>query len=77
MPIYQLLGGQVRDRAQVYYRVFGETRDQLVTGRAMDLKPDKLQKCPMQPREMVTPPCGRVGGGFASKVGFSTDLLYV
>jgi galactonate dehydratase len=32
VPVYQLLGGQVRDRARVYYHVFGETRQQLVDG---------------------------------------------
>jgi len=32
VPVYQLLGGQVRDRARVYYHVFGETREQLVNG---------------------------------------------
>ncbi len=31
-PVYQLLGGKVRDRARVYYHVFGETREELVTG---------------------------------------------
>ncbi|MBM3956943.1 MAG: galactokinase, partial [Gemmatimonadetes bacterium] len=32
VPVYQLLGGQVRDRARVYYHVFGETREELVWG---------------------------------------------
>src|SRR5919204_5343856 len=32
VPCYQLLGGQVRDRARVYYHVFGETREKLVKG---------------------------------------------
>ena len=32
VPVYQLLGGQVRDRARVYYHVFGDTREQLVKG---------------------------------------------
>ena len=30
VPAYQLLGGKTRDRARVYYHVFGETRDELV-----------------------------------------------
>jgi len=32
VPAYQLLGGQVRDRARVYYHVFGDTTDRLVEG---------------------------------------------
>ncbi len=32
VPVYQLLGGQVRDRCRVYYHVFGSTREQLVSG---------------------------------------------
>lgn len=32
VPVYQLLGGRCRDRARVYYHVFGETRDELVRG---------------------------------------------
>jgi len=32
VPAYQLLGGQVRDRARVYYHVFGDTTDKLVEG---------------------------------------------
>lgn len=32
VPVYQLLGGKVRDRARVYYHVFGDTRDKLVEG---------------------------------------------
>ena len=32
VPIYQLLGGKVRDKARVYYHVFGNTRDKLVEG---------------------------------------------
>ena len=32
VPVYQLLGGKVRDRARVYYHVFGSTREELVTG---------------------------------------------
>ncbi len=31
-PAYQLLGGQTRDKARVYYHVFGQTREQLVQG---------------------------------------------
>jgi galactonate dehydratase len=30
VPVYQLLGGKVRDRARVYYHVFGHSRDKLV-----------------------------------------------
>jgi galactonate dehydratase len=32
VPVYQLLGGKVRDRARVYYHVFGSTREELVGG---------------------------------------------
>jgi galactonate dehydratase len=32
VPVYQLLGGQAREKARVYYHVFGDTRDQLVKG---------------------------------------------
>ena len=32
VPVYQLLGGKVRDRARVYYHVFGNTRETLVNG---------------------------------------------
>ncbi len=32
VPVYQLLGGKVRDKARVYYHVFGSTREQLVSG---------------------------------------------
>lgn len=32
VPAYQLLGGKVRDKARVYYHVFGRTREQLVQG---------------------------------------------
>ena len=32
VPVYQLLGGKTRDKARVYYHVFGSTRDQLVNG---------------------------------------------
>jgi len=31
-PAYQLLGGKVRDRARVYYHVFGDTTEKLVQG---------------------------------------------
>lgn len=31
-PVHQLLGGKVRDRARVYYHVFGETKDELTDG---------------------------------------------
>ena len=33
-PVHQLLGGKVRDRARVYYHVFGDTTDRLVKGIA-------------------------------------------
>ena len=36
-PCYQLLGGKVRDKARVYYHVFGETKDELIQG-CMDAK---------------------------------------
>src|ERR671915_605085 len=32
VPVYQLLGGAVRDKARVYYHVFGSTTEQLVQG---------------------------------------------
>jgi galactonate dehydratase len=32
VPVYQLLGGKVRDKARVYYHVFGNTREELVSG---------------------------------------------
>lgn len=32
VPVHQLLGGKTRDRARVYYHVFGKTREQLVQG---------------------------------------------
>jgi galactonate dehydratase len=32
VPCYQLLGGKVRDKARVYYHVFGETKEELVQG---------------------------------------------
>ncbi len=31
-PVHQLLGGKVRDKARVYYHVFGETTDELTDG---------------------------------------------
>ncbi len=32
VPCYQLLGGKTRDKARVYYHVFGQTREELVQG---------------------------------------------
>jgi galactonate dehydratase len=32
VPVYQLLGGKVRDKARVYFHVFGSTTEQLVRG---------------------------------------------
>ena len=32
VPCYQLLGGKVRDKARVYYHVFGQTKEELVRG---------------------------------------------
>ena len=34
VPCYQLLGGKCRDKARVYYHVFGRTQDELVQGCA-------------------------------------------
>ena len=34
VPAYQLLGGKVRDKARVYYHVFGETKEELIAGCA-------------------------------------------
>lgn len=32
VPVYKLLGGKVRDKARVYYHVYGASRDELVKG---------------------------------------------
>jgi galactonate dehydratase len=32
VPTYQLLGGKTRDKARVYYHVFGDTREKLIQG---------------------------------------------
>nr|ART36875.1 D186 [uncultured bacterium] len=32
VPVYQLLGGMTRDRARVYYHVFGSTKEELIQG---------------------------------------------
>jgi len=32
VPTYQLLGGKCRDKARVYYHVFGQTREELIQG---------------------------------------------
>jgi galactonate dehydratase len=32
VPTYQLLGGKTRDKARVYYHVFGDTKEKLVQG---------------------------------------------
>ena len=32
VPVHQLLGGRVRDRARVYYHVFGDTKEALIQG---------------------------------------------
>ena len=32
VPVYQLLGGKCRDRARVYYHVFGDTKEKLIQG---------------------------------------------
>lgn len=32
VPAYQLLGGKVRDKARVYYHVFGRTKEELIAG---------------------------------------------
>jgi galactonate dehydratase len=32
LPVYELLGGKCRDKARVYYHVFGRTTEQLVRG---------------------------------------------
>jgi galactonate dehydratase len=32
VPCYQLMGGKCRDKARVYYHVFGETKEELVEG---------------------------------------------
>ena len=32
VPVYRLMGGKTRDKARVYYHVFGDTREKLVDG---------------------------------------------
>jgi galactonate dehydratase len=32
VPVYQLLGGKTRDKARVYYHVFGDTKEKLIAG---------------------------------------------
>src|SRR5215204_3401305 len=32
VPVYKLLGGKTRDKARVYYHVFGDTKEKLVQG---------------------------------------------
>ena len=32
VPVYQLMGGKTRDKARVYYHVFGDTREKLIQG---------------------------------------------
>ena len=32
VPVHQLLGGKTRDRARVYYHVFGSTKEELIDG---------------------------------------------
>ncbi len=32
VPVYQLMGGKCRDKARVYYHVFGRTKEELVQG---------------------------------------------
>ncbi|MDP3062799.1 MAG: galactokinase, partial [Chloroflexota bacterium] len=32
VPVHQLLGGKTREKARVYYHVFGQTREELVQG---------------------------------------------
>ncbi len=32
VPVYQLLGGKTRDKARVYYHVFGKTKEELIQG---------------------------------------------
>jgi galactonate dehydratase len=32
VPVYQLLGGKTRDKARVYYHVFGDTKEKLING---------------------------------------------
>jgi len=32
VPVYQLLGGKVREKARVYYHVFGRTQEELISG---------------------------------------------
>jgi galactonate dehydratase len=31
-PVYQLMGGKTRDKARVYYHVYGDTREKLIQG---------------------------------------------
>ena len=32
VPVHQLLGGKVRDKARVYYHVYGDTKEKLING---------------------------------------------
>ena len=32
VPVYQLMGGKTRDKARVYYHVFGDTKEKLIQG---------------------------------------------
>ena len=32
VPVYQLMGGKTRDKARVYYHVFGDTKEKLIRG---------------------------------------------
>lgn len=60
VPVYQLLGGKVRDKARVYYHVFGSSRDELVKG-CLDAKAKgfnavgHLTPFINEPRETVAP----------------------
>lgn len=43
VPVYQLLGGKCRDKARVYYHVFGENIEELVEGCKQAKRMDLLQ----------------------------------
>ena len=44
VPVYQLLGGKTRDKARVYYHVFGETTEELVAGLSWTPRSARLHR---------------------------------
>jgi len=60
VPVYQLLGGKVRDKARVYYHVYGASREELIQG-CLDAKAKgftavgHLTPFINEPREKIAP----------------------